>query len=532
MKKIFVLLTVCAIISSCSKKLDIAPPNSITDEQVQELLRSGDEATIQLVLGSMANNMPLLINSGNTGSQGSDQRYNNIQGLGVMKNLQSNDIVFGSRALTIFGADEYRFLDFISSETDKNAPYWNYAWNLITSSNKLLNYLDDNTVGSNVKLKEYKARALTLRAYAYNFLMENYQDAYMQGGKTKLGMPLYDFYSPVQEDKARSTSDETYAFIKTDLNNAYQLFTEAGIGFTANPSDFDLGVVSFLQARAALATGDWQTVISKSDEVLGKYPTLMSQSIYGGSNVGTQQNPEIRPEQNGFLNINVNPEVIFGFIVGEASIYQSWWMNPFAEGNGGMGEGYQRIDNRLFEKIDANDFRKGAFIANTWGDYAYPTSGVVRNIPAYTNLKFAATHGIGSNNKIDVNTRVTCFYMRSSEVLLMKAEAQAQSGADAAAKVTLNGLLASRTAQGQTPLTCDTYSSMAGLTALQMVELQTRIELWGEGGREFYNNKRWNIAVDRASSANHVDKSSYSVNKMTLQIPIDELLYNSKAVPN
>ena len=476
--------------------------------------------------------MPLLVNSGNTGGQGSDDRYNSIQGLGVMKNLQSNDIVFGSRPLTIFGADEYRFLDFISSGTDKNAPYWNYAWNLITASNKLLNYLDDTTVGTNIKLKEYKARGLTLRAFAYNFLMENYQSAYLQGGKSKLGMSLYDYYSPIQESKARASSDETYAFIKNDLSIAYQLFTDAGIGYTVNLSDFDLGVVSFLQTKVALSTGDWPTVITKSNEILSKYPSLLSEAVYGGRNIGTQQNPELRPEQNGFLNINVNPEVIFGFAVGEAATKHTGWMNPFGEGNGGLGEGYQRIDNRLYDKINNNDFRKSAFIENIWGDYAYPTSGVIRNIPSYTNLKFAATHGIGSNNKIDVNTRMTCYYMRTSEVLLMKAEAQAQLPDETAAKTTLNVLLAARTKQGQTPLTCDTYSSMAGMTALQMVQLQTRIELWGEGGREFYNNKRWNINVDRTTSANHIDKSTYPVDKMTLQIPLDEILYNDKTVQN
>jgi hypothetical protein len=73
---------------------------------------------------------------------------------------------------------------------------------------------------------------------------------------------------------------------------------------------------------------------------------------------------------------------------------------------------------------------------------------------------------------------------------------------------------------------------MAGMTALQMVQLQTRIELWGENGREFFNNKRWNIPVDRSASVNHVDKSTYSVVNMTLQIPEQEMLYNPLCVQN
>ena len=122
--------------------------------------------------------------------------------------------------------------------------------------------------------------------------------------------------------------------------------------------------------------------------------------------------------------------------------------------------------------------------------------------------------------------------MRSSEVLLMKAEAQAQSGDATGAKATLNILLAARTKTGATPLTCDTYPSMANMTALQMVQLQTRIEMWGENGLEFFNNKRWNISVDRTNSSNHIDKTSYSVAKMTLQIPEEETLYNPLCVQN
>jgi len=67
---------------------------------------------------------------------------------------------------------------------------------------------------------------------------------------------------------------------------------------------------------------------------------------------------------------------------------------------------------------------------------------------------------------------------------------------------------------------------MAGMSALQMVQFQTRIELWGEGGREFYNNRRWNIAVDRSGSLNHVVKIGYPVSGMTLQIPENEMNNN------
>lgn len=533
MKKYILSLFAAALLSSCADNLDITPPNAITDEQIRELLNSGDEDAIQLVMGSMANNMPLLFNyAGITGIGTADIYYSN-QGLDMLRSLAGNDMVLGDIAglSSLVGADEYHLDNFITSNTNKNSAYWYYAWHCITSANKMLNFLDDATVGDNPFLMNYKARGLVVRAYGYNYLMENYQDAYLQGGNSKLGIMLYDEFSPTQAFKARSSAEETYAFIKNDLNTAIDLLNQAGTGFTADRTDIDLGVAYFLQARVAVWTGEWNTAVEAADKILAQYPTLMSYEQYGGKNIGTADDPEFRPESNGFLNNEVNPEVILGFPLGIANTYHHSYTNPFGEGAGGVSRAYKRIDNRLYEQIADNDYRKDVFMEEAFGNYTYPRNNIVAYIPAYTNTKFAATHGLGSDDKIEVG-RVTTYYMRSSEVLLMKAEAQAQLGDEAGAKATLNQLLAARTRNGETPLTCDTYPSMQGLSALEMVYLQTRIELWGEGGREFYNNKRWNIPVDRTNSENHISKNTYPVSKMTLQIPDDEMLYNPLAEQN
>ena len=222
-----------------------------------------------------------------------------------------NDIVFGTKATTTtFGADEYNFRNLTASSVDKNIPYWYYAWKCIFTANKLLNYItDDQLVNSNDNLKDYKARALVIRAFAYNYLMENYQDAYLQGGKDKLGIMLYDKYSPTQELKPRSTSQETYNFIKKDLAEAITLFKAAKIEYTKSTTDIDLGVANFILARVALWTGDWNTVISSCNDILDRYPVLMDQKMYGGKNTGDSDNPVFLPETNGFLNNAINPEV-------------------------------------------------------------------------------------------------------------------------------------------------------------------------------------------------------------------------------
>lgn len=521
------------LFSGCSDKLEVEPPHNITDKQIAELLASGDEAKIRIVMGGMANAMPLLFNNiGATGAGVADMYYSN-QGLDVNRSIEGNDIILGDQeGLNVLsGSVEYQLGDFISTANSKNFAYWKYGWFCITTANQMLNYLPDETVAGNNFLKECKARGLFARAYGYNYLMENYQNAYLQGGNGKLGLMLYDKFQPTQPNQARASATDTYAFIKKDLTRSIELFKEAGVGYSADLTDIDLAVANFLLARVSVWTGDWATAIKASTEILAKYPNLMSQAQYGGKNTGTAKEPIVYPETNGFLNNAVNPEVILGFPMGTANPYFLAYMNPFGKDNGGVQRAYKRIDNRLYEKIAPDDYRKDGFMLEPIANYSYPPNNTVAFIPGYTNLKFAATHGLNSTNKIDVGASTT-FYMRTSEVLLMKAEAEAQSGADAAAKATLDKLLAARTKTSMTPLTTETYPSMQGLTTLQMVQLQTRIEMWGEGGREFYNNKRWNIPVNRTSSANHVTKSTLPVSSMTLAIPENEILYNPLAVQN
>ena len=263
------------LFSGCSDKLEVEPPHSITDKQISELLASGDDAKIKLVMGGLANGMPLIFNNiGSTGAGVADMYYSN-QGLDVNRIIEGNDVILGDQeGLNVLsGAVEYQLGDFISSASGKNFTYWKYGWFCITTANQMLNYLSDEVVGTNNSLKEYKARGLLVRAYGYSYLMENYQNAFLQGGNNKLGLPLYDKFKPDQINKPRSTSIETYSFIKNDLNQSIKLFKEAGIGYSAVLTDIDLAVANFILARVSLWTGDWATAISASNEILSKYPT-------------------------------------------------------------------------------------------------------------------------------------------------------------------------------------------------------------------------------------------------------------------
>ncbi|MDR3267490.1 MAG: RagB/SusD family nutrient uptake outer membrane protein [Tannerella sp.] len=522
MKKYLILSCLAGLVfTSCSDQLEITPPNNIIQEQIDELLASDDEAIKQKVFAGLASGLPATFRSAVPGGE-SVGRYNDIQGLESMRNLAANDVVFGAARPNSWGADEYEVADLYQSNSPKNYPYWRVGWININAANKLLMYLTPEVVGNSAILKQYKAMGLTVRAYYYNWLMETYQDAYMNGGSGKLGLMWYDEWKPTQPNKARESATQTYAHIKEDIAEAVQLFSQT-IGYTPETSDIDLGVAAFVQARVALCAGDWNTVVSASNIILDKTNTLMDESQY--VQTPDEEDEWYYAENNAFLNNAINPEVLLGWDRTISLKTNGAWRNVFISSYGGSNLCWWRIDNRLYEQIDANDYRKDNFLANDFGDYEYPANGGTYTIPAYSNLKFAAMARDKAGQDKNTCNQVDDAYMRLSEVYLMKAEAQEAAGDANGAKATLNTLLAARSKTGQT-LTCDNYQGAANLSLKQFIQLQWRIEMWGERGIEFYNNKRWNIPVDRTSSANHTAKPTYPVSLMTLAIPRNEMDYN------
>jgi hypothetical protein len=529
MKRYILLASIVAsaIFTSCADMLDQEPANAITTEQIKEILESGDEAKIDLVIGGIANSLPLAIHRTLTHAGANDARFNSPLRLHYYNSMVGYDIVCGVGAAG-FGYDAYLAANSREAAgATQNEAFWQFGWSCVVAANKLLQYIPENLTSN--KVKEYKARALTLRAYGYNFLMENYREAYNPSGD---GLMIYDKIDPNGGYKPIVSAKETYDFVKGDLTEAVSLFAESEIGesndgYTANTQDIDLAVANFVLARVSLLTGDNAAAITACNAILTKYPSLIAPEHYGGKNSGTPTEPVFRAEDNALIKFgSINPEVIFGF-PGVTTFQNAVreWLNVFGTGYGGALFNWGRIVNTLYDAINANDVRKEAFLGNTsFEAYSYPTTPpVTLTIPTYSNLKFAATEVDGNTTATDLERLDVC-YMRTSEVLLMKAEAQARTDENAA-KATLNTLLAARTKTGQPALTCDTYGGNA-TSALDMVKLQWRIEMWGENGLEFYNNKRWGVAVNRNDGSNHWNHGSIPVSLMTWAFPSNESIFN------
>ena len=531
-KYVIILLAVVSTALSCSSQLDVTPPNNITNEQVLDLLTNGDDATRETILNGIAASLPILIAS--TGASGSlEWRYNHFTGMAIMRGFEGNDMIFaniGSNAYaSAFGREDYQWVN-IRGASGTTSWYWKIGWDFVAAANKVLPFLPDAAVGDNAMMKRYQAQALFMRAFAYNYLLENYQDAYELGGGTKLGVPLYTTFDPAQPYQARATLDQCYKLINDDLDKAV---LNLGDYFTDNTvNDIDAGVVLFLRARVALCMGNWARAIADCQKIIDHYgdDSFITEAQYVAQKQVVDGKDHYFAENSGFLNLAKNPETIYGFFYSDGTAHaQSYWLNVYANNTSqGSVRGHNvQIDQRLYDKIATGDYRKDNFVGSAGaGAYTYP-DGMTQNILPYANLKFASTVGkSGGDDVLQASTTAnqndwTLF--RLSEVYLMLAEAQARSTNETAAKATLDKLIGTRT---NGLYDTDTYPSHTGLSTLEKIQLQTRIEMWGEKGLEFYNNKRWNIPVNRSGSANHWGTSSIPVAEMTMQIPLQSVSLN------
>lgn len=551
MKRIYKNIVAAALlvagVSACSSRLDVNNPNYFTKDDIDNILQGGDEEKKDKVVAGLVSVLPGYINIYNAALNGGySNGYANESNFELRRFMQSGDVVEGSSANKGTYNQWY--------QNSPSVTYWqtnddiqNYGYYLgpvykITSAIKAMQYLTDDNVKEDKKMKGYQAQALTMKAIGYMLLMERYTDLQDVTSETKQGWPIYNdyAYNPATEPKSVA---ETWATIKEYFDKAVKSFHESSIGtkgyLSGHTSDvvysINCAVAQYYRCRAAMDRKDWATVIDGATELLSYYPNFIKASDYGmdqsklASVAARNDNgwcgKEYNAEENAFYNWEKNPEGIFGSARGSSNMF---WTNGGFNALKCGPSGYYQVDANIYNALSDNDCRKACILADDFENY--PIYSFENNdstwysytMPKYTSLKWAASSSIGHNGEMHDNKYTVSdnIYLRTSAVWLMLAEAYAQSGQDAMAKQTLNKLLEARTIEGRPTMTCD--NTMAGMSTMDMVKLQWRIEMWGEGDWAFYNQKRWGTQHKRG--ANHWSKTQIS--HFTWEIPQKERIGN------
>lgn len=551
MKRIYKNIVAAALlvagVSACSSRLDVNNPNYFTKDDIKDILQGGDEEKKDKVVAGLVSVLPGYINIYNAALNGGySNGYAYESNFELRRFMQSGDVVEGSSANKGTYNQWY--------QNSPSVTYWqtnddiqNYGYYLgpvykITNAIKAMQYLTDDNVKEDKKMKGYQAQALTMKAIGYTMLMERYTDLQDVTSETKQGWPIYNdyAYNPATEPKSVA---ETWATIKEYFDKAVKSFHESSIGtkgyLSGHTSDvvysINCAVAQYYRCRAAMDRKDWATVIDGATELLSYYPNFIKASDYGmdqsklASVAARNDNgwcgKEYNAEENAFYNWEKNPEGIFGSARGSSNMF---WTNGGFNALKSGPSGYYQVDADIYNALSDNDCRKACILADDFENY--PIYSFENNdstwysytMPKYTSLKWAASSSIGHNGEMHDNKYTVSdnIYLRTSAVWLMLAEAYAQSGQDAMAKQTLNKLLEARTIEGRPTMTCD--NTMAGMSTMDMVKLQWRIEMWGEGDWAFYNQKRWGTQHKRG--ANHWSKTQIS--HFTWEIPQKERIGN------
>jgi hypothetical protein len=360
-----------------------------------------------------------------------------------------------------------------------NRQVWSYYYRIITRCNFLIDKINTGNIDSSDQTESVLGQVKTLRAYAYFYLTQFFQNEY-NGSEEILPILLHDgdYYQELR------TADEIYNLVESDLQEAIALLD----GFTrSSKTEINKSVAQGIYAYVLGARGtDYATAYSMAKAAIDGYALMNATEITGGfNNVATP----------GWMwGVDLNDEIGLGLI--------SWWgqMDYYSYSYPAFGDA-KSMDQTLFDAIPATDSRKEQF-NNSPGEYEHL-------MPLFKF--YDADKEIFGSSRI---VKADYVYMRVAEMHLLAAEYAAYFGIEAQARNELKALVSNRVPDASY------IDGLSGQALKDEIYLQTRIELWGEG-KSYLAMKRNKATVTRGS--NHLsfvgESIPYNDERMTFEIP-------------
>jgi hypothetical protein len=383
---------------------------------------------------------------------------------------------------------------------------WYHRYNIIAHANLLINGIPESAFPETPELFEVLGQAYAYRAFAYLSLIQHYAKGYLIGNPSSdPGVPLIFGQENPEDGVPRSSVEEVYNQIGTDLDAAIAAFNQGGgrVGSGAvAKSQLNVNVAHGLKARWALSKGDWQVAAAEAVAAREGFPLMGEDDWLSG------------------FNTNNLSEVIWGshVIAAETTFFRAYFYLASNTFNGSQIRNNPKFaDRRLVDAIPETDYRRKVFLpdapnsntsaANGEGGWANNTNplytteeefdaaisaikgeyGLVsgHNTHPYMHFKLKQKNP-GTIDPDDV------IYMRSSEMYLIEAEAEAMQGNIGPAQDALQALAGARDSA------FDATSFTTTDALMEEIKFQRRVELWGEGFG--YTDKiRWDEGIDHSA---------------------------------
>lgn len=358
---------------------------------------------------------------------------------------------------------------------------WNNMYAIINMANGVLAATPDDTEDPNRQF--YLGQGYASRAFSYWVLAQLYQFNYV-GNETAPCVPIItndNLEEAIEVGAPRATVKEVYDLINSDIDKAIAFLASADEqGISRKDKRYiDLAVAYGLRARINLTMQNWAEAAADASKAIE-----LSDATPSG--LETANKPAFWTLEEG--------NWMWGIIIAETDrVVTSGivnWISHIGSLNWGYANyaGGKQINKQLFANIPASDVRKGWWIDENLSspnlDENQAKAVVALGYPAYTQVKFAPYQ-----NELYTSTNANDIpLMRIEEMYLIKAEAEAMSGANG--KATLEDFI-------QTYRNPDYVCAATSAEDIQEeVFNQRRIELWGEG-LNWFDVMRLNKGVDR-----------------------------------
>lgn len=490
--KIVFVTTLILVFSSCSEDfLETKPTNAISEADA-----FASPENMNLVLNGLHRNM---YGHGDVLPGGSFQRT------GESHFMPSLDAIGGSIIHASPGngwmRSDLRWLAHTNPNSTTVTQQWYQRYNFVASASNLINNIAELGFSTNdPEISNILAQAYAYRAWAYHRLVTTYAKGYLIGDpNTDPGVPILLEAGAPYTSGPRGTVQEVYNQIESDINTSIGYFANASA--PANKSHISINAAHGIKARIALSKGDWATAATSAALARDGYPLLNESSWL-----------------SGFNTVNLS-EVIWGaeMIQSETNYYASFFYYISPTFNGSQNRTNPKlISKTLYDALPTTDYRRKGWISdapNTYGsasndlggdwaaqgyatqdEYLAAKAAIIaqygmtsgHNTHPYMNVKFLQENPGG----IDADD---VFYMRSSEMYLVEAEAKTMLNDVAGAQAVLQEFGEAR----DTAYNSSIYTNQNAL--MDHIKWQRRVELWGEGF-SYHDQIRWDEGLDQTGS--------------------------------
>lgn len=289
----------------------------------------------------------------------------------------------------------------LANQANTNA-FWRKAYQLINGVNQVLEAMP---TGSTPAQQQLLGENYYLRAMAYFDLVNIFGRPYIQGAETNLGVPLV-LKPSITDLPARNTVKEVYTQVISDLRTAYSL-----MGDDKGSSYASKNAAAALMARVYLFKRQNDSAYYFANEVItsGNYSLVATKDLPGYFTMSNEDNPETIFA----IHHTLKDDQDWG------SIGSMYYTSP---GGLGYGEMYaSRAIRDLYAQYPADV--RARFIQPSLADDG--TVNTRNGYPKYFILKYSNQDGI-----VTLSSPV---YLRLGDMYLVRAEASAKLGNNAAA---------------------------------------------------------------------------------------------------